>query len=102
MNPRDYFLRSTALNAVRLVKSPAVEGERGVSGNIIRRAVIAPRVEHVGVLFSATAIDEARLWLDDIFGRTSDVGKNISWIWLLLLFSGIVLGLHPIATLLPK
>ena len=54
------------------------------------------------MLFSATAIDEARLWLDDIFGRTSDVGKNISWIWLLLLFSGIVLGLHPIATLLPK
>ena len=57
------FLREAALDAVRLVKSDALEGERVVSEQITRRALIAPNVEHVGVLFSATAIDEARLWL---------------------------------------
>ena len=96
------FLRTAALDAVRLIKPTAVEGERVVSENITRLAVIAPRVEHVGVLFSATAIDEARLWLDDIFNRTSEVDRNISWIWILTLFAGVVIGFYPFAKLIPK
>ena len=96
------FLRGAALDAVRLLKSDALEGERVVSEQITRRALIAPNVEHVGVLFSATAIDEARLWLDDVFGRSSEVGRNISWIWILSLFAGVVMLLRPITRLIPK
>ena len=67
----------------------------------VRRAGIAPNVEHVGILFSAAAKDEARLWLDVIFRRVSEVDK-ITFVWILTLFAGNVIGWVLIARLIPK
>ncbi|MAT87406.1 MAG: alpha/beta hydrolase, partial [Aestuariivita sp.] len=96
------FLRRAALDAIRLIKPTAIEGEKVVLEQIMRRAVVAPNVEHVGILFSSNAIDEARLWLDDVFDRTSEIGKNYSFVWIITLFAGIVIGLRPLAKLIPK
>jgi dienelactone hydrolase len=51
-----------------------------------RRAIQAPSVEHVGVLYSATAMTEARDWLDASFARQSDgkIAARGGWIALLI------------------
>lgn len=98
------FLRNEALHKLRLAEPSAVEGstagdpERGTG----RRAVVAPHVEHVGVLHSPTALEEARNWLDSAFkrqgaGRVAATGGPVA----LLLF-GIVLLAWPLSQLLPK
>lgn len=51
-----------------------------------RRAVTAPGVGHVGVLFSATTMRETRDWLNAAFGRgdTPPVARRGGWIALLI------------------
>jgi dienelactone hydrolase len=58
-----------------------------------RRAVLAPNVEHVSVLYSRTTLTEARDWLNASFGRsvTGDVPARGGWIALLLV-SIVALG----------
>jgi hypothetical protein len=56
-------LRAAALDALRLVDPAATEGETVTAGEVRRRAVVAPFVEHVGVLYSPTGLREARDWL---------------------------------------
>jgi dienelactone hydrolase len=56
-------LRAAALDALRLVDPAAEEGQTATAGEVRRRAVVAPLVEHVGVLYSATGLREARDWL---------------------------------------
>ena len=58
-----------------------------------RRAVLAPHVEHVSVLYSATTLTETRDWLNASFGRfgTGDVPARGGWT-LLLLVSIVALG----------
>lgn len=95
-------LREEALANLRLVQPDAEEGETAEVGDVSRRAVVAPHVEHVGVLFSPTALRESRDWLDKAFGResTGDVVKP-GW-WILLLMTGIVLLWRPLVSLLPR
>lgn len=67
-----------------------------------RRAVLAPNVEHVGVLYSSKTLTEARDWLNASFARdaTGDVSARGGWIVLLLL-SIVALG-WPLAGLLQR
>lgn len=67
-----------------------------------RRAVTAPMVEHVGVLYSATSMREARDWLDAVFDRTSaqPIAQRGGWIAALLVAT-VALG-WPLARSLPK
>ena len=60
---REGRLRAAALAAVRQVAPGAGEGETVRHGPVVRRAVAAPRVGHVGVLWSPTALAEARDWI---------------------------------------
>lgn len=94
------YLRRAALDAARLVDPQAQEGETVRSGDVIRRAVVAPGVEHVGVLYSRTALAEARNWLDAAFGRTSDTGEATIGRWLALLLGSIVALAWPLAALI--
>lgn len=66
-----------------------------------RRSVSAPMVEHVGVLYSATSLREARDWLDASFGRESSapIAERGGWIALLLVAT-VALG-WPLARALP-
>ncbi len=83
------MLAEEAVKALRLADPQASAGE--VVGDPAqgagRRAVIAPMVEHVGVLYSATALNAARDWLDASFGRDSSgpVAQRGGWIAALLL-----------------
>jgi len=56
-------LREAALTALRLIDPEAQEGDTIIADDLRRRAVVAPSVEHVGVLYSATGFAEARDWL---------------------------------------
>jgi len=95
-------LRDAALSAVRLLKPDAEEGQTVEVNGVVRRAAVAPHVEHVGVLYSATALHEARDWLDGAFGRQSEAAIVEPGLWILLLMGGIVLLLRPLVGLLPE
>ncbi|SLN49711.1 alpha/beta hydrolase [Roseisalinus antarcticus] len=95
-------LRDAALAAARLVQLDAAEGETVQAGDVLRRAVVAPGVEHVGVLYSATAVREAQLWLDAAFGREGAVAPVRVGPWILALLGGIVALTYPLVGLLPK
>ncbi len=96
------MLRGFALDALRQVQPSAAENQTATNAAVTRRAVVAPKVEHVGVLFSATALREARTWLDAAFGRTSPPDLVQTGPWLLVLLAGVVALFAPLAHLLPK
>ncbi len=95
------MLRAAALAMARLVDPAAVEGTTVTAGDVARRVVVAPSVEHVGVLYSATGLREARDWLDATFGWESAGPVVTSGPWILLLMAGIVVLFRPLAGLLP-
>lgn len=95
-------LRAVALDKLRLVAQAAAEGDTARAAGVLRRAVVAPGVEHVGVLFSATALAEARDWLDAAFGRDSARPIDRRGPWILLLLAAIVALLYPLTRLLPQ
>ena len=97
------FLRADALKNARLADPAATEGETlgDPARNTGRRAVVAPGVEHVSVLYSATALREARSWLDAAFGRTSTGPVAATGGWIVLLLAGLVVLAWPLAGLLP-
>ncbi|WP_209424833.1 alpha/beta fold hydrolase [Pararhodobacter sp. SW119] len=96
-------LAEEALRAVRQIDPAASLGETvgDPETGVARRAVLAPHVEHVGVLYSPTALRAARDWLDAGFGRRSDgpVAARGGWI-VLLLAATVALG-WPLARALP-
>ncbi len=96
------MLRGVALGNLRQLRSDTEEGETVSVGGVVRRAVVAPDVEHVGVLFSATAVREARAWLDAAFDRSSDGPIVRPGLWIVLLLSGIVAMMRPLSRLLPR
>ncbi|MGJ4887523.1 serine aminopeptidase domain-containing protein [Bradyrhizobium sp. HKCCYLRH3099] len=97
-------LRRDALRNLRLADAAADEGQTvgdpAQGGG--RRAVVAPDVEHVSVLYSATALREARRWLDQAFGRSSSGPVAATGGAIVLLLAGIVLLAWPLAQLLPQ
>ena len=98
---REGRLREVALAAARRVDPAAEEGETVRAGGVVRRAVAAPRVGHVGVLWSPAALGEARDWIAAGAARPAGgpVARTGPWIAALL---GAVLALSwPLARLLP-
>ncbi|XUM20010.1 alpha/beta hydrolase [Bradyrhizobium oligotrophicum S58] len=98
-------LRRDALRNLRLADPAAGEGDTvgSPAGLDQRRAVVAPDVEHVSVLYSTTALREARAWLDQVFGRIGSSGPVAATGGAIaLLLAGIVLLAWPLAELLPK
>ena len=98
------FLRENALKNVRLVDPSAKEDETvgDAATGTRRRADVAPGVEHVSVLYSQTAIRDARDWLDTVFGRASTGDVRTTGGWIVLLLAGVVLLAWPLASLLPR
>ncbi|WP_439575281.1 alpha/beta fold hydrolase [Phreatobacter sp.] len=97
-------LRQNALRNVRLAEPSAVEGATvgDPSAGTGRRAAVGPGVEHVGVLYSTTALQEARTWLDAAFGRVSSGPVSASGGPIVLLLLGIVVLGWPLSRLLPR
>jgi len=66
-----------------------------------RRFALAPNVEHIGVLYSATALHETLAWMNGAFGRDEVGFIDRRGPWLLLLFLGLVALAEPASRLLP-
>lgn len=90
-------LRAAALDALRMIDAEAVEGDTVTEGDLRRRAVVAPSVEHVGVLYSATGLAEARDWLGGAPAPVAATGGAI----LAMLAAIVALG-WPLSRLLPE
>lgn len=87
--------------AIEKVSPGAVEGQI-VGEDVKRMALIAPRVEHVGILYAPLALRESVLWLDTHYGvpeRRPEIAA-IGYPVLLLLASLMVLW-WPVSLLLP-
>jgi len=73
------FLKDEALRAVGMVTEQPDAGRTfgQFADSSARRAVFAPAVEHVGVLYSPTSLRETVNWLDQAFGRVSqeEIGR---------------------------
>ncbi|TVR93270.1 MAG: alpha/beta hydrolase [Wenzhouxiangellaceae bacterium] len=100
-------LKAEALRVVRLINEQAVAGETvgSFSDGSARRAVFAPGVEHVGVLYSPTALRETVAWLDQVFARNSSGPEayiDRRGLAIPLLLSGLVLLAWPLSKLLPR
>ena len=94
------MLRDFGVRAVNQV-APGGEGDTVRAGNIERRAAVAPGVEHVGVLWSTTALQEARDWIDQGFGRSSTTPVAATGGWIILMLVGLVALTWPLTKLLP-
>jgi dienelactone hydrolase len=97
------FLAAEALRAVRMADPAArfaqTVGDAGAGTG--RRAIAAPMVEHVGVLYSGTTLREVRGWFDAAFGR--DGGGDpvaLRGGWVLLLMAAVVVAGWPAAGLI--
>jgi dienelactone hydrolase len=96
--------------ALRVVSLVADEAEAGVTygsfgDGSARRAVFPPGVEHVGILYSPTAVRESIDWLNRSFGRSATAGTdpvNARGPAILLLFIGLLLLAWPLSRLLPR
>ncbi len=100
------FLAREALAAVALATGgPAAEGVTygDPADGSARRAVLADRVEHVGVLYSRESLTEAVGWLDAVFDRARPpaVDPDRRGPWIGVLFAGIVALAWPLSSLLP-
>ncbi len=80
------MLAAEALRALRLADAGAVLGQSVPNATGLRRALTAPNVEHVGILFSGTMLAETRGWLNAVFARdaTPPIARRGGWIALLL------------------
>ncbi len=97
-------LKEEALRALHLADPTAAPRETvgDPAAGTGRRVVFAPSVEHVGVLYSGTALREARAWLDASFGRESAGDVPLRGGWIALLLVGVVALGWPLSQLLPK
>lgn len=95
-------LREFALRALQMVVPDAEEGDTVTTDTVRRAAIVAPGVEHVGVLFSQTGQTAALDWLDTSYGRDSAVTPPATGGWLALLLAAIVTLAWPLSRLLPR
>jgi len=94
-------LRGFALDAARMVAPDAAEGQTVTRGAVTRRAAVAPLSEHVSILHSRVARQEALAWLDGAHGRTSDVTIRATGQAIVGLVAGLVLLFGGAARRLP-
>lgn len=92
---RETRLREVALQAIAQI-DPRAEGETVVQTGVERRAVAAPWVGHVGVLWSATTLTEVADWLGN-GGHPKTTG-----LWIAVLLASIVGIFWPLAKQLPR
>ena len=67
-----------------------------------RRLVLAPGVEHIGVLYGATGIGAALDWLNRALGWSGEGFRDDRGRWLGLFFLGVVALAWPLSLLLPR
>jgi hypothetical protein len=98
---REGRLREVALDRLRQLDPDAAEGETVRADGVMRRAVAAPRVGHVGVLYSPVTLAETRDWISAAMQRPVTGAVPSSYgVWLLALLAALVAVAWPVASLL--
>lgn len=92
-------LREVGLRFLHQVDPDADEGDTASAGPVTRRAVAAPNVEHVGVLYSPTTLTEARDWIAAATGMAAGGPVVAIGPALLGLMAGAVIAFLPLSTL---
>jgi len=100
-------LKGEALRVVSLVTDDAQAGVTygNFENGSARRAAFPPWVEHVGILYSPTAVRESIAWLNETFNRNSAPRTdpvNARGPAIALLFIGLLLLAWPLSKLLPS
>ncbi len=93
-------LRVLRLTAGAGARAGETHGDPGGAGG--RRVAIAPDVEHIAVLYSATATGEAVAWLNAVFARLGPGIGDARGRWVALLLAGLTLAAWPLSALLPR
>lgn len=94
-------LREAALGYLRQVSPAVEEGETAATGDIVRRAEVAPFAEHVSILQNRAARQAALRWLDRVYGRNSTVTPWPTGWAIFGLFGGLVLVFGAHSSLIP-
>ena len=91
------FLSAEALRALRLADPAASLGQTVTNATGNRRALTAPDVEHVGILYSGSMLAETRGWLNTVFARdmAPPIQRRGGWIAMLLVL--VVVMAWPLA-----
>lgn len=100
---REDHLREVALGALHQVAAGAGENETAVAGDVRRRAVVAPFVGHVGVLYASRTLEEIAPWIAASAGQSlaaSWAPDQTGWVAGVLLVALAALA-WPLAALLP-
>lgn len=81
----------------------AVAGETygNFADGTARRLVLAPGVEHIGVLYSRDSMEQSLQWMNAAFGRQQTGFVDSRGRWLALVFVGLVTLAWPLSALLP-
>ncbi len=98
-------LREEAIRVLRL--SAGSEAAEGVTygeqeDGTARRAAVAPGVEHVGVLYSRTSLQESVDWLDGVFGQRDAGPVPARGPWVLALIGAFIVLCWALSALLPR
>ncbi len=95
-------LREVALDRLHQIDASAEEGETVTAEGATRRVVAAPRVGHVGVLYSPTTLAEVRDWIAGATGRTASGPLPVVAPWLVLLLASLLTLVWPLSMLLAR
>jgi len=99
---REGHLRQAGLEALHQIAPAAVEGETVSDGQIIRRAVVAPYVGHVGVLYAPGALREITDWLRKATGAGERAPLDRSGRAAAVLLAALTLLVWPLSRWLPR
>ncbi len=94
-------LRDVALDRLHQIDPAATEGQTVVAGDVARLVIAAPRVGHVGVLYSQTTLLALRDWIGAVQGQTTQVAAPPHQATLIAVMLGAVLAMiWPLAAVL--
>jgi dienelactone hydrolase len=99
---RQEALRMTRPDAAEQARFGTTSGD--FAAGTARRAVVAPGVEHIGVLYGAATLGETLAWLDAAAGRAPTAAPylDVRGPWLALLLAGVIGLAWPLSCLLPQ
>ncbi len=84
-------LRDFGVDAVQMIDPSAGESQLIDAQSVRRQAIVAPGVEHVGILYSQTAQVRALDWMNAFYERDNTVPPILIGPWLLVLLAALVL-----------
>lgn len=95
-------LRAEALRVLKLVDPAAQEGDTVSNAQVHRRVAVAPRSEHVSVLYSAASLRETLAWFDSRFERSAPRGAPArTGGWIAMMLASVVGLVWALAAVLP-